>query len=100
MNGKGSRIGPDLSEVGAIRTAASLEGSILNPSESVLPEYRFARVLTRQGVAITGRRLNEDTHTLQLIDTNERLHSFSKSDLREYTLLTTSSMPAYQGKFS
>lgn len=100
VNGKGSRVGPDLSEVGAIRGAAYLERSILDPNESVLPEHRFVRAVTRQGVVITGRRLNEDTHTIQLIDTDERLHSFSKSDLREITLLPTSSMPSYEGKFS
>jgi putative heme-binding domain-containing protein len=100
VNGKGSRVGPDLSEVGAIRTAAYLERSILDPNESVLPEHRFVRAVTRQGVVITGRRLNEDTHTLQLIDQEERLRSLSKADLREYSLLTTSSMPSYQGKFS
>jgi len=100
INGKGSRVGPDLSEVGDIRTAAYLERSILDPNESVLPEHRFVRAVTREGVVFTGRRLNEDTHTLQMIDTQERLHSLSKSDLREYTLLTTSSMPSYQGKLS
>jgi putative heme-binding domain-containing protein len=100
IDGKGSRVGPDLSEVGAIRTAAYLERSILDPNESVLPEHRYVRAVTRQGVVITGRRLNEDTHTLQLIDQDERLRSLVKSELREYSLLTTSSMPSYQGKFS
>jgi putative heme-binding domain-containing protein len=100
VNGKGSRVAPDLSEVGAIRTAEYLERSILAPNESVLPEHRVVRAITRQGTVITGRRLNEDTHTIQLIDQEERLRSLSKSDLREYTLLTTSSMPSYQGKFS
>jgi putative heme-binding domain-containing protein len=100
VNGKGSRVAPDLSDVGAIRSAEYLERSILDPNESVLPEHRSVKVVTRQGTTITGRRLNEDTHTLQMIDTDERLHSFAKADLRELTLLTTSSMPAYKGKFS
>lgn len=100
VNGKGSRSAPDLSEVGAIRTAAYLEESILNPAASVLPEHRFVRVVTRQGATITGQRLNEDTHTLQMIDQDDRLRSFSKSDLREFTLLPTTTMPSYQGKFS
>jgi len=100
VNGKGSRVGPDLSEVGAIRTAAYLERSILDPNESVLPEHRYVRAVTRQGAVITGRRLNEDTHTLQLIDQEEHLRSLSKADLREYSLLTTSSMPSYAGRFS
>jgi cytochrome c oxidase cbb3-type subunit III len=100
VNGKGSRLGPDLSEVGAIRTAAYLERSIVVPAESILPEHKFVRVVTREGSVITGRRLNEDTHTIQLIDTEERLRSFSKSDLREYTVLAGTTMPAYQDKFS
>jgi len=100
INGKGSRLGPDLSEVGVIRTSAYLERSIVAPAESILPEHRFARIVTRQGAVVTGRRLNEDTHTIQLIDTEEHLRSFSKSDLLEYTLLTTTTMPSYQDKFS
>jgi putative heme-binding domain-containing protein len=100
VNGNGSRLGPDLSEVGEIRTADYLERSILEPSESILPEHRFVRVVTRQGATVMGRRLNEDTHTIQLIDENERLRSFSKSELREYTLLTTTTMPTYRDKLS
>jgi putative heme-binding domain-containing protein len=100
VNGKGSRVAPDLSEVGAIRTAEYLERSILAPNESVLPEHRTVRAVTRQGVVITGRRLNEDTHSIQLIDQEERLRSLDKSDLKEFAILTTSSMPSYQGKFS
>ena len=100
VNGKGARTGPDLSEVGAIRTAAYLERAIRNPSAFVSPEYRAVRAVTRQGTVITGRRLNEDTHTVQLIDQEERLRSLDKSDLREFTLLTTSTMPSFEGKFS
>ena len=100
VNGKGSRKGPDLSEVGAIRTAAYLERSIRNPNEFVAPEYRSVRAVTRQGSVITGRRLNEDTHSVQLIDQDERLRSLDKTDLREFTLLTTATMPSYEGKFS
>src|SRR5205823_4445152 len=100
VNGKGSRVAPDLSEVGAIRAAAYLERAVLDPNESILPEHKYVRVVTKQGTAITGRRLNEDTHTLQMIDTQERMHSFSKPDLKEYTLIPTSTMPSYRDKFS
>jgi putative heme-binding domain-containing protein len=100
VKGNGSRLGPDLSEVGEVRTTDYLERSIREPSESILPEHRFVRVVTRQGATVTGRRLNEDTHTIQLIDQNERLRSFSKSELREYTLLTTTTMPAYRDQLT
>jgi cytochrome c oxidase cbb3-type subunit 3 len=100
VHGKGSRLGPDLSDIGGSRPAPELERSILDPNATVLPQHRFVRAITRDGVTITGRRLNEDTLTVQLIDSNERLVSLNRADLREYTLLKTSPMPSYQGKLT
>jgi putative heme-binding domain-containing protein len=100
VNGNGSRVGPDLSEAGAIRTAEYLEQSIVSPAASILPEHRYVRAVTKQGTTYNGRRMNEDTHTIQMIDTQEQLHSFLKSDLRELTLLTTTTMPSYKDKLS
>ncbi len=100
VNGKGSRKGPDLSDIGAIRNAAALEHSILDPGDAIPPQQRLVHAVTKNGTAINGLRLNEDTHTVQLIDDNGRLVSLSKSDLREYTLLKTTPMPSYQGKLT
>lgn len=95
---KGSRVGPNLTGIGGVRTAADLERSLLDAGAGILPQNRYVRAVTRNGETITGRRLNEDTFTVQLIDGNERLVSLSKSELREYTILKTSSMPTYRGK--
>ena len=96
----GSRTGPDLSDVGRFRSAASLQESILDPDAAVLPEHVYFRAITRAGVTITGRRLNEDPGSVQLIDSSERLVALNKADLREYTVLRTSLMPSYRGKLS
>lgn len=96
----GSRLGPDLTEIGSLKTAAYLEQVLLNPNQSIAPQNRFVRIVTKQGVVINGRRLNEDTHSIQLIDEKERLVSIPKSDLREYELLKTSPMPSYKDKLS
>ncbi len=100
VNGKGSRLAPDLSDIGAIRSSDALRKSLVDPSASMLPLNRSVRVVTRDGKTVTGRRLNEDTYTVQLIDANERLVSFVKSDLREYAVLKTSTMPSYKDKLS
>ena len=100
VNGKGSRVAPDLSDIGAIRSPDALQRSLMDPTASMLPLNRFVRAVTRDGKTITGRRLNEDTYTVQLIDTNERLVSLVKPDLREYTVLKTSTMPSYRDKLS
>jgi len=100
VDGKGSRKGPDLSDIGAIRNAAALEHSILDPADAIIPQQRMVHAVTKNGTAISGMRLNEDTHTVQLIDDSGRLVSLTKADLREYTLLKTTPMPSYQGKLT
>lgn len=81
--GQGSRLGPELSRVGRLRSAAELEVSLRAPARVVLPEHRFYRVVTRRGETVSGRLLNQDAFTVQLLDTDERLRSFDRSALRE-----------------
>ena len=94
---QGARVAPDLSDIGAVRSAGSLQRSLVDPSSQMMPINRPVRVVTRDGTVINGRRLNEDTYTVQLIDDRERLLSLTKADLREYTILTTSLDAVIQG---
>jgi putative heme-binding domain-containing protein len=98
--GAGSRVGPDLTGIGKVRSSAALESSILDPNRVVLPQHRYIQATTRQGRAIYGRRLGEDTLTVQLIDSKEELVSLPKSALREYVVLKTSPMPSYKEKLT
>ena len=100
VNGKGPRVAPDLSDIGALRTADLLEKSLTDPSGAMLPMNRPVRAVLRNGKVVTGRRLNEDTYSVQLIDDQEHLVSIEKTDLREYTVITTSPMPSYKDKLS
>lgn len=100
VNGVGSHLGPDLTEIGRSRPAGALQQSLVDPSSRMMPINRPIRIVTKDGKTITGRRLNEDTFTVQLIDDQDRLLSLSKSDLREYTILKTSTMPSYKDKLS
>jgi cytochrome c oxidase cbb3-type subunit III len=100
VNGKGPRVAPDLGDIGALRTAELLHRTLLDPSGSMLPVNRSVHAVTKDGKAINGRRLNEDTYTVQIIDEQERLVSLTKADLREFTVLKTTPMPSYKDKFS
>lgn len=100
VNGKGSRVGPDLSEIGSLRRTAELEQSLVDPNAEILPQNRYYRVVTRSGETITGRLLNEDTFTLQLLDSKERLVSLERSNLRESGFVETSPMPSYRDKLT
>ena len=96
VNNKGSRKAPDLSDIGVLRSAGSLERSLRDPSSQMIPINRPVRAVTRDGKVINGRRLNEDTYTVQIADEEGRLYSLHKSDLREYTVSTKSTMPSYE----
>src|SRR6185436_4237109 len=45
----GSRVGPDLSTIGATRTPENLAQSIVSPDAEVLPENRSVRVVLKDG---------------------------------------------------
>ena len=64
----GPRTAPDLSDVGLARAPAALQRTLLDPSSAMLPINRPVRIVMKDGRTITGRRLNEDTYTVQLID--------------------------------
>jgi mono/diheme cytochrome c family protein len=66
----------------------------------MMPINRPVRAVTKDGKIINGRRLNEDTYSVQLIDDQEHLLSLTKADLREYTILKTSPMPSFKDSLS
>jgi putative heme-binding domain-containing protein len=100
IGAQGSRVAPDLSDIGATRSAASLLRSLTEPTSQMMPINRPVRAVTRDGKVINGRRLNEDTYTVQLIDAQERLVSLTKSDLAEYTIATVSPMPSFRDRLT
>jgi cytochrome c oxidase cbb3-type subunit III len=93
VNGKGPRVAPDLSDVGAIRSPSQLFRSLTAPTSQMMPINRPVKIVMRDGRTISGRRLNEDTYTVQLIDDQERLLSLDKADIRDLQVSKTSSMP-------
>jgi putative heme-binding domain-containing protein len=97
--GQGSRVGPDLTNIGSVRRAAELGQSLLDPNADVQPNNRFYRVVLKDGTTVQGRLLSHDTFTVQMIDTREQLRSFNKSDLRESGFIK-SPMPSYRGTLS
>ncbi len=99
IDGVGSRVGPDLSRIGRERRAGDLMASLLDPAAEVRAENRFYRVVTRAGEEISGRLLNHDTYTVQLIDLDERLRSFDKAEVREHGFYAPQ-MPSYRGELS
>ena len=96
----GLHAGPALSDIGAVRRSADLMTSLVNPSAEVRPENRSIRVVTKDGRTVSGRFLNQDTFSIQLIDATDKMLSIDKSTVRESTILTASPMPSFKEKLS
>jgi putative heme-binding domain-containing protein len=99
----GSRSGPDLTTIGRERraTRAYLERALLDPDADVAPANRGVRVtLKKDGTVVTGRLLNRDMFTVELVDGRGNTKLFPKSELSDVTIVTKGLMPSYKGKLS
>jgi putative heme-binding domain-containing protein len=111
IQGKGGRLGPELTEIGARRSAAHLRRSIVDP-EAEVPQMSFldadlsattdsfllVNLVTRSGENVRGVRVNEDPFSIQVRDLSDRLRSYWKSELLKLEREPGKSpMPSYRG---
>ena len=94
VNANGSIFAADLTDIGTLRSAELLLRALTEPPGVVPAGRRFIRAVTKDGRTVTGRRLNEDTFTVQLVDDRGTLVSLVKSELREYSVTRTFPLPA------
>jgi cytochrome c oxidase cbb3-type subunit III len=112
INGEGGTVGPELTVIGTQRGPDYLRQAIVDPG-AVLPhgnqpvparnldEFLPVRLVTRDGREVRGARINEDTFTIQVRDSNDQLQSFRKSDLSQIEKeFGKSLMPAYKDRLS
>jgi PQQ-dependent dehydrogenase (methanol/ethanol family) len=109
VNGRGGVVGADLTTAGRLSPAA-LRQKIVDPNAPVRSAAagggRGGRgaagpavivVTTLDGREVRGVRRNEDTFSLQMVDTTGRLHFFDKLKLRSVVVLNQSLHPADYG---
>jgi putative heme-binding domain-containing protein len=94
VNGLGPRQGPDLSDIGNLRTPAALQRSMLDPTTAMLPINRPVTIVTAAGKTIRGRRVNEDTYSVQLVTDAGELATVEKKDVKTMDRGKTSPMPS------
>jgi cytochrome c oxidase cbb3-type subunit 3 len=101
IDGEGGVAGPDLSTIGASRSASHLRESLVDPQAAVPEGYLLVTVSPKNGPAVTGLRVNEDSFSIQVRDNRGQSHSFWKSDVASIDKQRGKSpMPSYKGQLS
>jgi putative heme-binding domain-containing protein len=96
IRGEGGRLGPDLSTIGEMRSAAFLRESIIDPNADVRQQFWMVRCRDRAGQTYEGFLLNEDTYSVQFLDFQERMRSLDKAGLEDYRVEKKSHMPSFR----
>jgi putative heme-binding domain-containing protein len=96
---EGGFSGPDLGTVGSQRSLEHLKTSMLDPNDDVRRRYWLATVTGADGARTLGNILNEDRHSLQLLDLRGQLRSFDKATLQTIERDPNSMMQSYDGVF-
>ncbi len=106
VDGKGGRVGPELTAVGGSRTREAIIDSVRNPSRRLAwgltestkefpQEYETITVVMADGKEIKGVALNEDSFSVQMMDSSEQIYLLDKSKLRSFKKSRESLMPQY-----
>lgn len=98
IDGRGGRLGPDLSTIGWSRSPVHLRASIVDPGGDIEEDYRQVRVVGADGARTQGVLLNEDVYSIQMLDAAGRLRAFSKSDVQDIERPAASLMPSFDAR--
>ena len=111
IRGRGSALGPDLSNVAGTRKISSIldaltkvqhrvatDGGTHDTSLAPLTTYQPVRITTRDGQVINGVLRNEDSFSLQVFGSDNRLHLFERAGLKEVFYVPKSLMPTDNDK--
>lgn len=94
VDGRGGKIGPDLSTIGRALNRERMIESILAPSKEIAPMFVSWSIATRDGKVRVGVIVEERfDSTIVIGDAQGRLETIKRQDIEERVALTTSIMP-------
>lgn len=87
ISGEGNGYGPELTDVGERRSTAYIRRAIQRPGTALPSEFKMVKLVTNKGDTVEAIRVNEDSFSIQVKDTNGNFLSFRKSSIREFEYL-------------
>lgn len=92
INGQGSNVGPDLSDIGKQHSADYLLQALIEPSATIAPGYGTFNLTMGDGRVLSGLFHAESETTITLGKQGEKVELFNKSDIKNIQR-PTSGMP-------
>lgn len=93
LDGRGGRVGPDLTRIGRLLNRVQLIQSILEPGAEIAPQYVNWSFETRQGKTLSGMIVHENEGKTIVGDADGRLTELATIDIVERLPQKTSVMP-------
>ena len=93
IKGRGGQLGPDLTNVAAVRPEPRIRQAIVDPDAGGARGYQGVTAVLKNGKKLAGVARNRTNYDLQLQDAQGNLHLLSMADVGELTLTKGSPMP-------
>ncbi|HUQ92290.1 MAG TPA: c-type cytochrome [Bryobacteraceae bacterium] len=91
--GRGGMLGPDLSNVGAIRQVEEIRESIIDPDADGFLRYKGVTAVLKDGRTIKGVARNRSNYSIQIQDAQGDLHLLPMSAVKDLSISDHSPMP-------
>jgi putative heme-binding domain-containing protein len=100
IRGNGGLRGPDLSDIGAVRSLEQLRTALVAPVFQPDGDYRAAKVVLRSGETIDGVLRGSTNYSFELQTAGGDLRLLDAGEIREIQLRKDPLMPSYGGELS
>ncbi len=100
IRGTGGLLGPDLSDIGAVRSLPQLRNALLAPVFQPDGDYRSAKVVLRSGRTLQGVLRGATNYSFELQSETGELHLLDAAEISEIRLRKEPLMPSYERKLS
>jgi putative heme-binding domain-containing protein len=97
---EGAYTGPTLNGLGGRRSTDQIRAAIVSPRPTLDPSNSLVQIATADGKTFVGRMVSQDDHDVRVINASGEVATYSKPELRQFTIINTDPMPSFEGKIT
>ncbi len=98
IRGSGGVLGPDLTNIGAVRRLDQIHESLVDPNATIADGFEAVRLAVSGGGSTRAIAKNRTNQSAQVLDESGKLHLLRRADLAKIESIEKSWMPADYGE--